>query len=196
MVILGGVRIGLDLDGVVCDLGPSVAARITGRFGVATHPATWRTYDLRRLELGLPETRFHSFLDETFADPSLYEQAPASTGAIAGVAQLVRAGWEVVGITARPARLARVTSAWLAHHRIQVESVYHTPVGTKAAVAALVGVEATVEDNPFEAELLAEVCPSWLFDQPYNRDYPIARCRRLHSWDDLVGRLCQFPLFA
>ena len=41
--------IALDLDGVLCDLGPCVAARIADRFGVATHPSTWRTYDLRLL---------------------------------------------------------------------------------------------------------------------------------------------------
>ncbi len=163
------VLIGLDLDGVVCDLGPSVAARITTRFGVATHPAAWRTYDLRRLRLGVPEARFTAFLDETFEDPSLYEQAPTTSGAVAGVAQLVEAGWQVVGITARPSHLAPVTVDWLSHHRIPVETVYHTPVGTKAEVAARIGADVAVEDNPREAESLAEVCHSWLFDQPYNR---------------------------
>jgi hypothetical protein len=33
------VLCGLDLDGVLCDLGPPVAARIARRFGVATHPS-------------------------------------------------------------------------------------------------------------------------------------------------------------
>jgi uncharacterized HAD superfamily protein len=193
---VGAVLIGLDLDGVVCDLGPSVATRITGRFGVATHPAAWRTYDLRLLRLGLPEAPFQAFLDETFNDPGLYDQAPPCSGAVAGVSQLVEAGWDVVGITARPPHLARVTSAWLARQRIPLRSVHHTLVGTKAAVAAGLGVDVAVEDNPHEAESLAEVCHSWLFDQPYNRDFPLARARRLHHWDDLVGRLCQLRLFA
>ncbi len=43
--------IGLDLDGVLCDLGPGLSARIAARFGIRTHPASWRTYDLRRLRL-------------------------------------------------------------------------------------------------------------------------------------------------
>ena len=188
--------IGLDLDGVVCDLGACVAARITARFGVATHPATWRTYDIRRLPLGLPHDCFQSFLDDTFADPGLYESAPVAPGAASGVAHLVDAGWEVVGITARPAHLAEVTTRWLAAGGVPLASVVHTPVGTKSAVAAALGTDVTVEDNPHEAELLAEVCRSWLFDQPYNRDYPLTRARRLHSWDELVGRLCQLRLFA
>ncbi|HEX8770557.1 MAG TPA: hypothetical protein VF711_07305, partial [Acidimicrobiales bacterium] len=57
---LVSVLIGLDLDGVLCDLGPALAARIAERFNVTTHPSAWRTYDLRRLRLGLPETRYQA----------------------------------------------------------------------------------------------------------------------------------------
>ena len=187
---------GLDLDGVLCDLGPSVAARIAARFGVASHPSTWRSYDLRLLSLGVPHDRFCAFLDETFDDPGLYAGAPVCDGAGPGLAALRAAGWRLVGITARPPHLAATTSAWLAAHGLPVEEVYHTPAGTKAAVARRLGVRATVEDNPGEAELLAEVCDSWLLDRPYNRASVAVRARRVWSWDDAVGRLCQPRLFA
>ena len=36
----------------------------------------------------------------------------------------------------------------------------------------------------------------WLLDQPYNRHDVLHRARRLRSWDDAVGRLCQLELFA
>lgn len=188
--------IGLDLDGVLCDLGPNVAARIADRFGVASHPATWRTYDLRLLRLGVPEDRFHSFLDEIFVDPSLYESAEATPGASYGLARLLDAGWRLVGITARPPQLAGVTADWLRAQGFELEAVHHSEVGGKSAVARRLRVDATLEDNPREAELLAEVCQSWLLDRPYNRDYPLAGARRLSSWDDVVGRLCQLRLFA
>lgn len=188
--------IGLDLDGVLCDLGPNVAARIAERFGVSTHPATWSTYDLRLLRLGVPEERFNSFLDEIFVDPCLYESAVPTPGAAYGVPRLLDAGWRLVGITARPAQLAEVTSAWLAAQGFELEEVHHTLVGTKSVVADRLGVDATIEDNPHEAELLSRVCQSWLLDRPYNRDYPLSGARRLSSWDDVVGRLCQLRLFA
>ncbi|MFN2608800.1 MAG: hypothetical protein ABR511_13075 [Acidimicrobiales bacterium] len=188
--------IGLDLDGVLCDLGPGVAARIADRFGLATHPATWRSYDLRRLGLGLPPDRFAAFLDEIFAEAALYGEAPATCGAVAGVARLQAAGHRVVGITARPPALAEVTTIWLAGRGLALQAVHHTPVGTKAAVADRLGVDATVEDNPVEAEQLAAVCRSYLLDHPYNRDVAVERAVRIHSWDDLVGRLCQLRLFA
>ena len=188
--------IGLDLDGVVCDLGPGVSARIAERFGVASHPDTWRTYDLRTLRLGVPELPFQAFLDELFSDPVLYASAPVAEGAHEGVRRLHEAGWRVVGITARPSHLAGVTRAWLAGHGLGLDEVHHTSVGSKAAVAERLGVLVTVEDNPHEADRLAEVCDSWLLDRPYNRDYPLARARRLRSWDDAVGRLCQLRLFA
>jgi len=187
---------GLDLDGVLCDLGPSVAARIADRFGVASHPSTWRSYDLRLLRLGVPEDRFSEFLDETFADPELYAAAPVCDGVAGALGQLRAAGWRLVGITARPPHLAEATRAWMARHGLPVDEVHHTAVGTKAAVASELGAHTTIEDNPAEAELLADVCESWLLDRPYNRAAPVLRARRLSSWDDAVGRLCQLRLFA
>ena len=187
---------GLDLDGVLCDLGPSVAARIADRFGVASHPSTWRSYDLRLLRLGVPEDRFSAFLEETFDDPTLYSAAPVCQGVTAALIGLRAAGWRLVGITARPPHLAGPTRAWLARHRLPVEEVHHTVVGTKSEVARELGAQATIEDNPAEAELLAEVCDSWLLDRAYNRASPVVRARRLSSWDDAVGRLCQLRLFA
>lgn len=188
--------LGLDLDGVICDIGPTVASRIADRFGVASHPDTWRTYDLRLLRLGLPEARFHAFLDETFADAELYRAAPVAPGASAGITALVQAGWILVGITARSEHLAPATKAWVASNRLPIEAVHHTPVGAKAELAAILGVDAMIEDNPVEADLVGEVCQSWLLDRPYNRDRQLLRARRLASWDDAVGRLCQLRLFA
>lgn len=196
LAILAPVLVGLDLDGVLCDLGPGVAARIAERFGVTTHPATWRSYDLRGLRLGLPHDRFCAFLDETFADRTLYATAAATPGAVDGLAHLRSAGWAVVGITARPPHLAAVTTRWLADHGLGLDRVHHTPVGTKAAVARRLGVDVAVEDNPAEAELLGRVCRSYLLDHPYNRDAPLRQAWRLSGWDDLVGRLCQLRLFA
>lgn len=193
---LGLMLFGIDLDGVVCDLGPGVAARIAERFGVASHPDTWRTFDLRRLDIGVPEAPFRSFIDEVFADPGLYERAPVAPGAGHGLACMVEAGWRIVAITARPPHLAGVTRSWLRRAGLPVGEVHHAEMGQKAAVARALGTEATLEDNPHEAELLAEVCRSWLLERPYNREYNVVRAQRLRSWDDVVGRLCQFPLFA
>ena len=193
---LRGVLIGLDLDGVLADLGPGVAARIEGRFGVASHPSTWVHYDLRDLRLGIPQDRFVRFLDEVFADPVLYRDAPVHAGAASGLAALRHAGWRAVGITARPAHLRHVTRRWLCDHGLDLESVVHTSLGAKHEAARSLGVAATIEDNPVEAELLAAVCDSWLLDQPYNRDHELVRSRRVHSWDEVVGRLCQLRLFA
>lgn len=187
---------GLDIDGVLCDLGPAVAGRIADRFGVSSHPSTWRSYDLRLLQLGVPHDRFSAFLDETFDDADLYAEAPACDGVADALAELAHAGWTMVAITARPPHLAGATRAWLARHRLPVEEVHHTLVGTKADVAGRLGVDATVEDNPTEAELLAEVCESWLLDRPYNRSAALTAARRLSSWDDAVGRLSQPRLFA
>ncbi|HWC10150.1 MAG TPA: hypothetical protein VG455_02915, partial [Acidimicrobiales bacterium] len=111
-------------------------------------------------------------------------------------AALRAAGWNMVGITARPASLRAATARWLAQWGLALDAVHHTAVGTKAAVATRLGADASVEDNPAEAESLAAVCSSYLFDQPYNREAVTRAAVRIRSWDALVGRLCQLRLFA
>ena len=191
---LVAVLLALDLDGVLCDLAPGVAARVASRFGVSAHPATWRSYDLAHL--GLPHDELRPFLDELFADPSLYEAAPACAGAAGALRSLVAGGWTLIGLTARAPHLAAVTERWLHQRGLPVEEVHHAPALSKSGVAARLRVDATIEDNAAEAELLGEVCESWLLDRPYNRHHEPVACRRLHSWDDAVGRLCQLRLFA
>src|SRR5262245_10350864 len=113
--------IGLDLDGVVCDLGPGLASRIADRFGVASHPDTWRTYDLRTLRIGVPEAPFQAFLDDLFVGEELYDTAPVAEGAVWGVRHLQDTGWRVVGITARPPHLAAVTTEWLDRNGLEID---------------------------------------------------------------------------
>jgi uncharacterized HAD superfamily protein len=184
----------LDLDGVVCDIAPAVAARVSARFDVACHPATWGAYDLSHLDV--PPSALRPFLEGLFADPDLYAEAPACLGAVAGATALAASGWRLVGVTARAPHLAAVTRSWLRHQGVPVGVVHHVPFGRKARTAGKLGAAAAIEDNAHEAERLAEVCDSWLLHRPYNAHADLARARRLHSWDDAVGRLCQLRLFA
>lgn len=182
----------LDLDGVVCDLGPGVAARLQARFGLDTHPSTWHTYDLSHL--AVPGNELRPFLEATFADASLYDSAPVCEGARRALAVLCDDGWTVVAVTARSPQLAAVTRAWIAAAGLPVDDVRHAPLLAKADVAAALGAVAAIDDHPGEAESLAGVCSSWLFSRPWNAAHVPARCRRLVSWPDAVRRLRQLAI--
>jgi hypothetical protein len=188
------VLLALDLDGVLCDLGPGLATRIEHEFGVVTHPATWWTYDLGHLDLPAPVVR--RFLDGAFADPSLYADAPACEGAVWGVEQLRLAGWDLIGVTARSDHLTDVTREWLDKRGLGLDEVVHASFLAKSEVARVRGAAAAIEDHPEEAERLGGVCDAWLMDRPYNASHRPIRCRRLKTWDDAVGRLCQLQFFA
>src|SRR5438270_427574 len=148
------VLCGLDLDGVLCDLGPPVASRIARRFGVATHPSAWTRYDLRLLDLGLPRAPFLAFLDETFGDASLYAEARPADGAAFGVAALRAAGWSIVGITARPGHLADVTASWLDAHGLGLDegALEDALAGPAAEFELVVAVRAIDDDVPSSPE--------------------------------------------
>ena len=193
---LGSLRVvllALDLDGVVCDLTGGVAGRLRARFGLDDEPSTWSSYDLSHLAGRVPEGELRSFLDATFLDLGLYSAAPACEGAVRGVRALVAAGWDVVAVTARPRSLAEVTRSWLAAVGVPVDDVRHAPFLGKSSVVAALGGDAAVEDHPHEAELLGGVCEAFLFDRPWNAAHLPSRCRRVSSWDDVVGRLCRRP---
>lgn len=179
----------LDLDGVVCDLGPGVAARLRSRFAIESHPSTWHTYDLSHL--GVPADELRPFLDSTFSDPALYETAPVCAGARRGLAALCDDGWTVVGVTARSPHLADVTRRWVAAAGLPVDHVRHAPLLGKSGVAAALGAVAAIDDHPAEAESLASVCSSWLFSRPWNAAHVPDRCRRLDSWSEAIDRLRQ-----
>ena len=179
----------LDLDGVVCDLGPGVAARLHARFGLESHPSTWHTYDLSHL--AVPAEQLQPFLSATFDDPALYESAAVCGGARGALAALCDAGWTAVAVTARSPHLASVTRAWIASMRLPIDDVRHAPLLGKADVAASLGAVAAIDDHPDEAESLASVCASFLFSRPWNAAHVTSRCRRLASWPDAAGRLRQ-----
>ncbi|HET7651528.1 MAG TPA: hypothetical protein VFK42_00730 [Acidimicrobiales bacterium] len=179
----------LDLDGVVCDLGPGVAARLHARFGLDTHPSTWHTYDLSHL--AVPGEELQPFLSATFDDPALYESAAVCSGARHALGALCDAGWTAVAVTARSPHLAPVTRSWIAAMRLPIDDVRHAPLLGKAQVAASLGAVAAIDDHPDEAESLASVCASFLFSRPWNAAHLPSRCRRLASWPDAAGRLRQ-----
>jgi uncharacterized HAD superfamily protein len=181
------VLLALDLDGVVCDLGPGVAARLHARFGLESHPSTWHTYDLSHL--AVPGDELRPFLESTFADASLYASAPVYAGAHAALRSLRDGGWRVVAVTARPAHLADVTRAWVGSTRLPIDDVQHAPLLGKSRVAAALGAVAAIDDHPGEAESLASVCSSWLFSRPWNAAHAPDRCRRVASWPDAAGHL-------
>lgn len=186
---VSGVLLALDLDGVVCDLGPGVAARLHARFGLETHPSTWHTYDLSHL--AVPRDELRPFLSATFDDPVLYESAVVCGGARRALGALCDAGWTAVAVTARAPHLAAVTRSWIAAMQLPIDDVRHAPLLGKAEVAAALGADAAIDDHPEEAESLASACSSFLFSRPWNAAHVPSRCRRLASWSDAAGRLRQ-----
>lgn len=188
-----------DLDGVVVDLRESIKlAVVRGLARMFPRTAGGECdpelgYDLSGL--GLSETQRQSLYAAVFDDPATYAFAEPVSGAVSGLGRLVRSGWQVVGVTARPAHLRGVTLKWLRQHDVPIGHVVFSAVGRKADHARALGAVASVEDRPDEADLLARVCRSFLFEQPHNRGAAAAYACRVRSWHELVGHLGQQTLW-
>lgn len=169
------MRIGLDLDGVICDSIP-----------------IWRHVLIRELGLvhgpgDLPDTHgtpacaavMNRHEVECLITP------PPVPGAAAGLRALQAAGHELVVVTARTPRMAELTRAWLAYHGLPVPDRMHFLAGgSKGAVARAEGLDLFVEDAPHNAQSITGAgVPVLLFAWPYNEGFHHPLARRVAGWD-------------
>ncbi len=181
-----------DLDGVVVDLRPSIEVAVTAALGSLGGGEFG--YDFAGLPLD--EAARRRLFSRVFDDPATYDAAAPVPGASEALHRLVGWGWSVVGVTARPRHLRTCTRKWLDREGLPIERVIHTAVGNKAQVAVALGAHAAVEDRADEAELLADVCRSFLFSQPHNQNVAAGRAERVTGWHDLLSRIGQLTFWA
>lgn len=175
----------LDLDGVVVDLTTEIIRRLVDEGHPApnwTNPPTFSWKDSAcglTVEAGI---RAHELFDSV--EP--YLTAPALTGAVEAVKEILAAGWRVVVVTQRPHEARVATHNWLSRHGLGKLPV--TITGAKAELAVRNGYTIAIDDagHHIAAYRMAGVpCIAW--DAPYNRD---ARAMfRATDWSDVLWAL-------
>lgn len=104
-----------------------------------------------------------------------------------------------VSITARPLRIRKPTSNWMAHHfPEQFRGVYHamnpwikTKGASKGEICELLGIKRLVEDNlHFAEECARRGIEVLLYNQPWNQrnDLP-ENVKRVCSWEEIAYNL-------
>lgn len=102
------MRLGLDIDGVVCEFFQAYNDWVVDTYGI---PAV--ACDRYDWYLGYPHGgRLWAAAHASGVVEDLYGKAPVTPGAVEALASLSQA-WDIHFITYRPSRLAAITSEWL-----------------------------------------------------------------------------------
>jgi len=164
--------IGLDLDGVVCDL-LGAARRAFGE------PACPQAYSFEEMYPHVSDDILASF----FHHQATYARMRPIPGATESIAKLLALGTKIVYVTSRPAYLYQPSSEWLRVYGIQAP--LRTVLSKEVEVRRL-GIDIFVDDNP---DVLAKLdCATYLFSQPYNL-FRASKAIRVTGWAELLGRL-------
>lgn len=173
------MRVGLDIDGVLADQHKPLAQRIKAR---GLPKRTWYDYAVEKVYPELPD----GFCHNLYNDSSFVAKMPVVKGAREGARLLSDLG-EIYYVSARPAHLLDVTIEWLCEHDFPVGDVWLSE--DKAEAVQMFGLELFVEDAPHHALALAQVCPVYLLDYPWNRDCHHSNIWRVRDWGELYRRL-------
>ncbi len=175
------MRIGLDLDGVVCDSVPKWREVFARELGLV--------YSQRELPdtYGTPE---HAACTDRHELECLLAPHPVA-GAVAALHSLRAAGHELVVVTARSPRVARLTAAWFDYHGLLAPDRMHfLEGGRKDTVARAEALDVFVEDIPGYAQALAGAgVPVLLFAWPYNAGCHHPLVRRVGGWAAVLAAI-------
>ena len=173
------MRIGLDIDSVVCESMPVILAEVERVTGIHFEKSYITEYDqiVGNFSLGL------IIRDLYKQRPSVLHDMEPVVGAVEGIAKLAE-NHEIIFITSRHNATIPVTEAWIRHH-FGKYPIFHTgPSEDKCNNE----IDLLIDDGPkFAVEFASRGHDVLLFDQPWNQDVKDTRyITRVKSWDDIL----------
>ena len=174
--------IGLDIDGVIVDLGRVILpflSEVCGRPVVYQELCSW---DLGKA-LNI-DKKTMTFIWKRILDSDVLGKAPPIKGAIQGLSALSR--YEIWLVTSRPISTQSLTLSWLYDHKVNYNHIVFDRRGDKLSVGPAFNL--FVEDFVEEARTIAESgIFTMLFDQPWNNTSLLPRnCVRVYDWDTIL----------
>ena len=127
-----GLRLGVDLDGVVSDFNTAWTRRYNAEFGANVHPDQVTEWNApARITHFESMSRFWRWAKTCADGASLFRELNPYPGALEALGRLAR-HHQIVVLTSKPAYAVHDTLAWLAEHRFPTTEVHIT--ADKAAV--------------------------------------------------------------
>jgi len=174
--------IGIDIDGVIVDIGSAMLPLLTE---VCARPVACQ--DLCSWDLGKALNINEETMNRTwerFLDSDAWRYAPPIDGALTGLSALSQ--HEIWLVTSRPMSTQNLTLAWLHDNKVSFDHIVFDRRGDKLSVGPKFCV--FVEDFLDEAITIAKAgIFTILFDQPWNQASKLpANCKRVYDWNTLL----------
>ncbi len=181
-------RIGVDIDGCICDWH-IVAANIIAM--EPPYPTIDQIYDY--LRNGVPDWLEHKF-KRVAAKEKPYRICPSYSDAKVYLNMLDKLGYPIFYITHRAEEMRYVTESWLDENGFpRYLDIYYTDGKSKVDYAEELKLDLFVEDRLDIAEELVDVVPEViLITRPWNEfknsDKPILRCS---NWFEIYNEITE-----
>lgn len=177
-----GIKIGLDIDGVVANSFPVFLQELNKHYG--KNVAKIDSYDMTDL-YGATWQEIDKFFAENME--YLFLEPEPMEGAIANIKSLLQAGHEISFITARkPGAEEEVTLRWFQKYNIPATRTNFVGGRSKVPAVRKFGLDVFVEDFMSNALEIAEIgVPVLLLDAPYNEGETPSGVTRCYNWEDI-----------
>lgn len=180
-----GLRIGIDLDGVVADFNRGWTSAWNEQRGTSIRVEDVDDWDVLPRLTGLTSMReFWRWASDLGDGRSLFRDLPTFDGAVEAVRELARAGHHPVVLTAKPHWAIHDTFAWLADVRFPTTEVHI--LDDKWTVAC----DVYVDDAPHVLEDYVRHRPGATilrYVRPWNA--PVPGTLDVHGWPDILRQV-------
>lgn len=180
-----GLRIGIDLDGVVADFNRGWTVAWNQQRGTTLAVEDVDGWDVLPALTGLPSMReFWRWATDIGEGRSLFRDLPTFDGALEAVQSLVDAGHHTVVVTAKPRWAVHDTFAWLADVAFPTTEVHI--IDDKWQVPC----DVYIDDAPHVLEAYVRKRPEATvlrFVRPWNSH--VDGTHAVHGWDDILEHL-------
>ncbi len=172
------IKIGLDLDGVVCDFFGRFIEEVNNTYGTHFTKADWTDYYFSNS--GLP--RDH--MKRMFRDSMKYlDELEPMEGALEGISKL-NEDHTIHIVTHRFLEGRLNTLKWLDNNKVEFDTLSFTP--NKGSLAYRLGLDVVVEDTPEMAiDIANNGVKTLLYANLYNHiEHPLIS--RVNTWKDIT----------
>jgi len=178
-------KLGVDIDGVLCDMIPDVLGYIWKTMNIRMRPD-----DVKRWDFPVGVRSMNDIIQEALSDRDFLLGLKPISYAREGM-QILRDKYDITIITSRHSSRAENTRSWVDRYFGKEFPVIHTDEARKH----LHGMNVLIDDAPhnIEAFLANSGTLAIMYNQPWNVWFnPISRrFRRVWSWDDVIRLLME-----